>query len=107
MAAARTQTKAKKKSPPRRPPARARRSLVASRPSLRPMLALEPHQVDVLALALVAAGIFLGGVAYFGWAGGTLGRGGMTGLRFVIGRLAYVVPVALVLGGVLVLARDL
>jgi S-DNA-T family DNA segregation ATPase FtsK/SpoIIIE len=107
MAAARTQTKAKKRTSARRPPARAKRSLLASRPSLRPMLRLEPHHVDVLALALIALGIFLGGVAYLHWAGGTLGRGGLTAIRFVIGRLAYAAPVALVLGGGLVLAREL
>jgi S-DNA-T family DNA segregation ATPase FtsK/SpoIIIE len=102
MAATRTSTKRKKK-----PPARAKRSLLASRPSLRPAMALEPHHVDVLALALIALGLFLGGVTYLHWAGGSLGHGSVTGLRFVVGELAYVVPVALAACGVLVLARDL
>ena len=34
---------------------------------------VESHHIDILALALVAAGSFLGGVAYLHWAGGTLG----------------------------------
>ena len=101
MAAARTQTKRKKA-----PPARARRSLMASRPSLRGALELEPHQVDVLALALIAVGIFLGGVAYLHWGGGTLGDGAVRAARFVLGAVGYVVPVALVLTGTLILARD-
>ncbi len=40
-----------------------------------PTVALEPHHVDILALALIAVGIFLGGVSYLDWAGGTLGDG--------------------------------
>ena len=67
---------------------------------------LEPHQIDVIALALVAFGIFLGGVAYGFWAGGTLGHGVLSALELLIGKLAYLTPVALVLGGARVLARD-
>ncbi len=102
-----TKTKSgRKRASPKRPPARARRSLLASLPSLRPLLQLEPHQVDVAGLALIAAGVFLGGVTYLHWAGGTLGHGAVTALRFCVGELAYAVPVALAAAGVLVLARD-
>src|SRR5579864_16952 len=86
--------------------ARAKRSLLASRPTL-PVLDLQPHHVDILALALVAIGVFLSGVAYLGWAGGTLGNGAVTGLRFLLGALGYAVPAVLVLGGGLMLAREL
>ncbi len=89
------------------PPTRARRSLVASRPGLWRLRDLEPHQVDVLALALIAVGIFLGGVAYGIWDGGSLGRLVMRLLETLVGRLAYLIPVGLVLGGGRVLARDL
>ena len=41
------------------------------------------------------------------WDGGTLGNGAVTGLRFVLGALGYVVPAALVVAGGLVLAREL
>jgi S-DNA-T family DNA segregation ATPase FtsK/SpoIIIE len=68
---------------------------------------LEPHQIDVIALALIAIGIFLSGVAYGFWAGGSLGHGVMSGLELLLGKLAYLTPVALVLGGARVLARDL
>jgi S-DNA-T family DNA segregation ATPase FtsK/SpoIIIE len=95
----------KRKKPP---PKRATRSLLSGWPSLR--LArpeLEPHHVDILALGLIAIGILLSGVAYAGWDGGTLGNGAVTGLRFLLGALGYVVPAALVLGGGLMLAREL
>ena len=35
---------------------------------------LEPHQIDVVALAMIALGISLGGVASGFWAGGALGH---------------------------------
>ena len=101
---------AKRGASPRRaaakhPPTRATRSLVASRPSLRGIRDLEPHQIDVIGLAILAVGIFLGGVFYAGWGGGTLGHGALSALELLIGKLAYLVPVAFVLGGGRVLAR--
>jgi DNA segregation ATPase FtsK/SpoIIIE, S-DNA-T family len=93
----------KRKKPP---PKRARRSLLASTPSL-PRLQLEPHHVDILALALIAVGIFLAGVGYLDWSGGALGDGAVQGMRLVLGALGYAVPVGLVLGGALVLMREL
>ncbi|HYB28503.1 MAG TPA: DNA translocase FtsK [Solirubrobacteraceae bacterium] len=95
----------KRKKPP---PKRATRSLLSARPSLHlPRPQLEPHHVDILALGLIALGVLIGGVAYAGWDGGTLGNGAVTGLRFLLGALGYVVPAALVVAGGLVLAREL
>ncbi len=92
----------------KRPPRRARRSLLAGRPTLRvPWSALEPHHVDIIALALVALGIFLAGVAYLHWSGGALGNRIIEAARFMLGALGYAIPVALVAGGALVLAREL
>ncbi|HEY2259460.1 MAG TPA: DNA translocase FtsK [Solirubrobacteraceae bacterium] len=88
------------------PPKRARRSLLASRPSL-PRLEFEPHHVDILGLALIAIGIFLGGVAYLHWAGGTLGEGAVTATKFAFGALGYAVPAVLVAGGAMILIREL
>jgi S-DNA-T family DNA segregation ATPase FtsK/SpoIIIE len=79
--------------------------MVASRRSLRGIRDLEPHQIDVLGLAVVAIGVFLSGVFYAGWGGGTLGRGSLSALELLIGKLAYLAPVALVLGGARVVAR--
>jgi S-DNA-T family DNA segregation ATPase FtsK/SpoIIIE len=91
------------------PPKRATRSLLAARPSWSmPRVAqLEPHHVDIVGLGLIALGVLLGGVAYAGWNGGALGNGAVTAMRFVLGALGYVVPAALVLAGVLLLAREL
>src|SRR5690348_4110217 len=95
----------KRKQPPAR---RAKRSLLASRPALPvPRLELQPHQVDIVGLALVAIGVFLAGVAYGGWSGGALGNGFVHGAAFVFGRLGYAIPAALVVGGGLVLMREL
>ena len=95
----------KRKKPP---PKRATRSLLSRRPSLRlPSLALEPHHVDIIGLGMIAVGILLGGVAYLHWDGGALGNGAVTGLRFLLGALGYVVPAALVVAGGLVLMREL
>ncbi|HEY2439591.1 MAG TPA: DNA translocase FtsK [Solirubrobacteraceae bacterium] len=105
MAAA-TKTRSKPKPKRRTPPPRARRSLLASRPSL-PSVVLEPHHVDILALALIAVGIFLGGVAYVHWSGGALGDGGVRAFRFMFGALGYAVPVVLVVAGALILIREM
>jgi len=79
--------------------------MLAGRPTL-PTVALEPHHIDILALALVALGVFLGGVSYLGWAGGALGDGAVRATRFVLGVLGDAVPVALAVGGVLILMRE-
>jgi S-DNA-T family DNA segregation ATPase FtsK/SpoIIIE len=90
------------------PPRRAKRSMLGARPSLRlPSPQLESHHVDVVALALIAVGIFLAGVAYLHWSGGTLGDGAVTAFRFIFGALGYAVPAALVGGGALLLIREL
>ncbi len=63
--------------------------------------------MDILGLGMIAIGVLLGGVAYAGWNGGTLGNGAVTGLRFLLGALGYVVPAALVVAGGLVLMREM
>jgi S-DNA-T family DNA segregation ATPase FtsK/SpoIIIE len=106
MAATRKKSPAKRRSPPKR----AKRSVMAGRPSLPltlPVLNLEAHHVDIIGLALIAIGIFLAGVGYLHWAGGALGNGAINGTRFAFGSLGYAIPAALILGGALVLAREL
>jgi S-DNA-T family DNA segregation ATPase FtsK/SpoIIIE len=93
----------KRKKPP---PKRAKRSLLASRPTL-PRIELEPHHIDIIGLALIAIGVFLGGVAYLHWAGGALGDGFVHAAKLVFGALGYAVPAALVAGGALILIREL
>ena len=104
MAATRKKPPAKRRSPPKR----AKRSVMASRPSLAlPVLNLEAHHVDIIGLALIAVGIFLAGVGYLHWSGGALGGGAIKAARFVLGSLGYAIPALLVGGGALVLAREL
>jgi S-DNA-T family DNA segregation ATPase FtsK/SpoIIIE len=100
MAAARKSRKSRKRTHRRR----AKRSLLAEL-SL-PRLTLEPHHVDIFGLALIAAGIFLGCVAYLHWTGGPLGSGAISAARLVLGAVGYAIPVALVATGALVLIRE-
>src|SRR5437764_12589026 len=93
-----------KKKPPRR---RAKRSLLARVRLPRRPVQLEAYHLDIIALALIACGILLAGVAYFGWSGGALGRGAVLTMKFVFGVLGYAVPTALVAIGGLLLAREL
>ena len=95
------------KKPPAKRATRTKRSLLARSSFKLRAPSLEPHQIDILALALIAIGIFLGGVAYAHWAGGALGNGVVQGARFLLGALGYAVPGVLVLTGVLVLMREL
>ena len=95
-------TRASKK-PPRK---RARRSLLArTRPAVS-RLELAAHHIDIIALALVAVGIFLVCVAYAGVNGGALGSALVSALKFILGVIGYAVPAALLVGGGLVLARE-
>jgi S-DNA-T family DNA segregation ATPase FtsK/SpoIIIE len=103
MAATRQKRKPTKR---KAPPKRAQRSLLATRPGL-PGFAPEAHHIDILGLALIAVGLFLGGVAYAHWAGGTLGDGAMRATRLVFGALGYAVPAGLVAAGGLILIREL
>ncbi len=64
------------------------------------------HRPELLGLALFALGIFAGALLYGGWDGGTAGAWLARALRDVVGEAAYVVPVALVAVGSLMLARS-
>ncbi len=81
--------------------------MLSARPMRLSVPVLQPHQLDLIALGLIALGIFLAGVSYMHWAGGTLGHASMTALRFLFGALGYAVPIGLVAGGALMLAREL
>jgi DNA segregation ATPase FtsK/SpoIIIE, S-DNA-T family len=68
---------------------------------------LSPHQLDLLGLGLAALGVFLSFVLYLGAAGGSVGGAASDGLRLLLGQVAYAAPVALVIGGLIVVARTL
>ncbi len=80
MATTRRRTPAPKKKAPAKAPARSRatsrpraRRAPASAPWRPRMPELAPHQLDLLGLGLVALGVFLAFVMYFGSAGGQIG----------------------------------
>jgi S-DNA-T family DNA segregation ATPase FtsK/SpoIIIE len=94
---------ATRKRPTRRPPARTRKRR-SSRGKAGVVAALgwptlDERQRDVLALGLVAVGVFMGFVLYGGGDGGRVGHGLAVALGWSIGRARGLVPVALVVGG--------
>ncbi len=116
-----TKTSRRPRAAARRPRSSASRSSAArsprSRQSARPrarraggaslLPELTPHQLDLLGLGLAALGVFFAFVLYLGAAGGSVGGAASDGLELLLGRVAYAVPVALVIGGLLVVARTL
>ena len=67
--------------------------------------ALEQRQLDLIGLALVAAGIFFAGLDLLHWDGGDGGHWALDGLRTLIGAVHYGFPVALIAIGALVVLR--
>jgi DNA segregation ATPase FtsK/SpoIIIE, S-DNA-T family len=61
------------------------------------------QQLELIGLGLVALGIFLASILYFGWSGGMIGGGFADTFTAALGDAAYVAPVAfLVIGGLMV-----
>jgi DNA segregation ATPase FtsK/SpoIIIE, S-DNA-T family len=61
---------------------------------------------ELWGLGSIALGLFLGAVLYFGWNGGYVGGWLGDGLDRLVGEAKYVVPVALVVLGALVVTRS-
>ncbi|MHB8234086.1 MAG: FtsK/SpoIIIE family DNA translocase [Solirubrobacteraceae bacterium] len=69
---------------------------------------LDQRGRDVLGLALVAIGVFMGFVLYGGWDGGRVGHGLAVALGWVLGKARVLAPLALIgAGGVLLLDQAL
>ena len=90
--------------PKRKTKPRARRAAPVSWPSLPQ---LEQRQLDLIGLALVAAGIFFACLIYLTWDGGAGGTRAVNGLRDLVGAVHYVVPVALVAAGAILVLRPM
>ena len=60
---------------------------------------------DVLGLALVALGVFMGFVLYAGWNGGRAGHGLAVALGWILGRARVLAPITLIVGGAVLLLR--
>src|SRR5437868_3016218 len=84
---------------PRRPPRRYGAGLWLRLP------VFDQRQLDLVGLALVALGVFLAFVLYGDWNGGKVGGALADGCRYLVGAIAYVVPAALVAGGLIVVLR--
>jgi DNA segregation ATPase FtsK/SpoIIIE, S-DNA-T family len=75
-----------KRSPARKPKGKAKRGkAVQSRAGFRLFEGLEQRHLDFIGLFLVAAGIYLLFVLFFGWEGGKVGYGIETGLIYLFG----------------------
>ncbi|HVT00246.1 MAG TPA: DNA translocase FtsK [Solirubrobacterales bacterium] len=75
-----------KRSPARKPKGKAKRGKAArSRGGIRLFDGLEQRHLDLIGLFLVAAGIYLLFVLFFGWEGGKVGYGIETGLVYLFG----------------------
>ncbi|HEY2767863.1 MAG TPA: DNA translocase FtsK [Solirubrobacteraceae bacterium] len=66
---------------------------------------LDQRQRDVLALGLIALGVFMGFVLYGGWDGGGIGHGLEIALGWTVGRAKTLAPIALIAGGLVLLMR--
>jgi S-DNA-T family DNA segregation ATPase FtsK/SpoIIIE len=64
------------------------------------------QHAELVGLALLAAGIFLSTLLYFGWQGGYVGGRITDGIEAVVGAAAYGLPVAFIVVGGLMLARS-
>jgi S-DNA-T family DNA segregation ATPase FtsK/SpoIIIE len=95
---------ARKRSRRKKPRAAALRTLLAERPRLSE---LEQSQLDAIGLGLVAAGIFFSLVFYFGWDGGRVGEALADGFILALGKVAYLLPFALLAAGAAVVFHSL
>jgi S-DNA-T family DNA segregation ATPase FtsK/SpoIIIE len=68
--------------------------------------ALDQRGRDVLGLALVALGVFMGFVLYGGWDGGRAGHALAVALGWVLGKARVLAPLALVGAGVMLLLEQ-
>ena len=101
MASTRKTARGRKPARRRAAPASARRRT----PAKRPRQGLQQRHYDVIGLALIAAGIFLGFVIYGHWDGGRVGDWLARGLASLIGQTRLGVPVAFAGAGALFVMR--
>jgi S-DNA-T family DNA segregation ATPase FtsK/SpoIIIE len=64
------------------------------------------HRPELVGLGLVALGLFLASILWFGWNGGLVGGGVAGGFRSFMGWASYVMPLAFVAVGGLMVARS-
>ncbi len=108
MPASKTPTKRRPAAKPPRPAARRAkpRPRARRRSSWRQRVpVLEQRHLDLIGLGLFAAGVFLAFPLYSGWDAGAGGTWLIDALRWVCGEVAYAVPVALAVTGIVLVLR--
>jgi DNA segregation ATPase FtsK/SpoIIIE, S-DNA-T family len=87
-----------------------RKPLQASLRSLRPgsfrLSDLDQSRRDALGLGCLAAGALFAFIFYFGWEGGKVGAGLADSLTFLLGSVAYVMPLVLFGAGAALMSRS-
>ena len=68
---------------------------------------LEQRHLDLIGLGLVAGAVFFAFLIYLRWDGGEAGGWAVDGLRRLIGAVYYVVPVALLATGAILVLREM
>jgi S-DNA-T family DNA segregation ATPase FtsK/SpoIIIE len=105
-ARSRPKTRAAAARKPARAPARQAARKPAPRRDWRDAIdGLEQRHFDLLGLALIAFAVYAAFVLYAGWDGGKVGGWLQTSLEYAVGRVAYVVPLAVFGLGVALIAR--
>ncbi len=89
----------------RRQPAKRRARARRSSPTAFRLPALEQRQLDLVGLGLVAVAVLLAFPLYLGWNGGVVGEQILDGLEFLLGQLAYAVPVFVAGAGAVLVLR--
>jgi S-DNA-T family DNA segregation ATPase FtsK/SpoIIIE len=86
----------------RRPKAKPRARAKLPRPRLPG--SLEQRHLDLIGLFLIAAGVYLSFVLFFGWDGGKVGYGVETALEYLLGRVgARIVTVLVLVSGLIII----
>src|SRR3954453_21516637 len=88
----------------KKPAARKKKPARRSSPQFR-FPVLEQRQLDLIGLALVGLALFFAFLVYFGWGGGRVGSSAVDGLRWLLGAGHYLVSVALVGAGAILMLR--
>ncbi|HXP37591.1 MAG TPA: DNA translocase FtsK, partial [Solirubrobacteraceae bacterium] len=68
---------------------------------------LDQRARDVIGLALVAVGVFMGFILYGNWDGGRAGHGLAVAFGWALGRARVLAPLALIAGGLTLLLREM
>src|SRR5882724_11269848 len=93
------------RTPARKPP-KGRKRRAARQPAWKQGLpVLEQHHMDLIGLALVGLGVFLAFPLYLGWDGGHAGAWIVKACRYLLGEVAYAMPVVFAISGALVVLR--